>query len=153
VSDETPTLDAEKLQAELDEIEARRTARRKAPVDAAVLALRVADAKALDGAEEKYGEGSVAHYDTGEGIVVVRAPDPLRYRKYLGVVGRLTQVNSDESNAKITDEAHSLVLAVLVHPSKARFDEIAEKFPGVPSMVAGLVSDLAAGRTRRTSEK
>jgi hypothetical protein len=149
----TKTLEA--LQAEYDALEAKRAARAKPTEDDLRKALlqKLDDAKALDTAEEKFGKDAIATFDTGEGVVIVRRPDPLVHRKYMASVTRLADSKSEADAAKLADAAERYVIACLVHPIKGVFSTLSDKFPAMPILAAGLCSDLAAGRTRTTSEK
>lgn len=143
----TPT-EEDRLRARLEAVRAERAAKkvsrnREGAVDR--LTQQIADEEALLKAEDEHG--AVATFETADGIVIVRCPEPVRYKKYQGIVGRLAQKNTDSSNAQLVDEAHSLCLQCLVHPAKPRFEQLAEKFPGMPMQLANKISELAAGRT------
>ena len=149
-----PKSEEELLREQLDALEAQRMAKRadreKAGA-AARLKQRIKDETALTAAEEKHGHDRIASVPTDEGIVIVHAPEPLRYRKYQSLVTQL--LDKPGEGAKLQDAATELVLSCLVYPTKPEFNTLADKFPAMPAHAAVKVGELAAGRTRETAEK
>jgi hypothetical protein len=146
VSTEDDELEARlaKARAEMEEVERAREARaaaesKRARVEA--VERDVADAKAIAAAEEKLGAGKFAAIKTPLGVVIVKRPNHMHYRKFIGAkeIG--------------PDEAERLVLTCLVHPSRSAFEQIVEEYPAVPTIVASQIVDLAAGRQGEISGK
>lgn len=126
-----------KAQAELEQLERQREERAAEAAKSARLAAlerSVADAKAIAKAEEDLGIGKFAAHKTPLGVVIVKRPNHMHYRKFIG------------SKDIGPDDAERLVLTCLVHPSRAEFQTLAEEYPAVPLEVASKVLDLAAGR-------
>jgi hypothetical protein len=152
MSDAGKKSESELLAEEYEAATKAREARlRAAETDPAALRLKIANVKALDECEQKHGV--VASHETSDGIVIVRRPEMMRWRKYQAVTGKLLGEGSESANAKFSDEAHKMVASCLVHPTKEAFEAIAEKFPGVSMILAGKLADLAAGRDAEAVKK
>lgn len=133
-----------KARAEREAIENARQAREAEAAELARVEAaerEVADAKAILDAEEKLGRGKFATVPTPLGVVIVKRPNHMHYRKFIGAkeIG--------------PDDAERLVLTCLVHPSRAAFEQVAEEYPAVPMVAAGAVLDLAAGRQSEIAGK
>ena len=131
-------------QAELEALERAREERAAQAAKVARLAeleRSVADAKAIAKAEDEHGVARFAAHKTPLGVVIVKRPNHMHYRKFIG------------SKDIGPDDAERLVLSCLVHPSRSAFEQIAEEYPAIPIEVAGKILDLAAGRQREISEK
>ncbi|AKF06079.1 hypothetical protein [Sandaracinus amylolyticus] len=133
-----------KARAEMEEVDRAREERasldaKRARVEAAER--EVADAKAIAAAEEKFGRDKIATIKTPLGVVIVKRPNHMHYRKFIGAkdIG--------------PDEAERLVLTCLVHPSRAAFEQIVEEYPAIPTIAATQVVDLAAGRQEELAGK
>lgn len=101
----------------------------------------VADAEAIAKAEEDLGVGKFAAHRTPLGVVIVKRPNHMHYRKFVSL------------KEHTPDDAERLVLQCLVHPSKGAFQQISEEYPAAMLKVAELVVDLAAGRVSEVSGK
>lgn len=133
-----------KARAELEAIEKAREVRAAESAERArveALELELADAKAIADAEEKLGVGMFRTVPTPLGVVVVKRPNHMHYRRFI------------ETKDIKSDDAERLVLSSLVHPSRAAFQQIAEEYPAIPMIAAGVVIDLASGRKAEIAEK
>jgi hypothetical protein len=129
--------------AELEELEKAREAREALAAESKLeeLEREVADAKAIAKAEEEHGAGKFAAVKTPLGVVIVKRPEHMHYRRFIG------------SKDIGIDDAERLVLTCLVHPSRAEFQRISEEYAAIPLEVAGRVLDLAAGRHAEVGKK
>lgn len=133
-------------QAELAALEGLRAERREAAqkrtqLEAAERA--VADARALAAAEETLGFGKFAAVSTPLGVVIVKRPNAMQYRKFTAAIGDKFPI----------DELERLVIGCLVHPSKPEYATIADEYPQIPIEVGTLVHRLASGKAAETQEK
>lgn len=133
-----------KARADMEELERAREERhaaaaRLAKVEAAER--DVEDAAAIARAEDELGVGKFATVRTPRGVVIVKGPNHMHFRKFVGAkeIG--------------PDEAERLVLSCLVHPTRAAFEVIAEEYPAIPLLLAGAIADLAAGKHTELSGK
>ena len=116
----------------------------QAPDDAAELRAqrqRILDLEAVKAAREKHGKDKIAEVETCAGIVIVRAPNPMIFRRFIAL------------GTPTPDDVERLVIACLVHPDRAAFQVVAEQYPAIPIDVAAKVLDLAKGVASRISEK
>jgi hypothetical protein len=93
----------------------------------------LAEAKALADLEAKHGAVGKYLYrvNTGEGMVVVKRPNHLFYKRF---------VDEGKTNTEAYDK---LVRPCLVYPDKVRFDQICEAEPGTLVKCADAVVWLA----------
>ena len=99
------------------------------------------DAKFADLVDE-HGAENVRRVNTPrDGMVVVRTPDPLVFRRFNDAFLR-----SDHPNPKVRtsfhDEAEKMVRLSLVYPTRERFDEMASRCPTLVSTCANVVLEL-----------
>lgn len=131
-------------QAELAAIEQAREARHAAAAERArvdEIERELSNAKAIAAAEESIGVGKFATVPTPAGVVIVKGPNQMHYRKFI-------------SAKELTpDDAERLVYQCLVHPSRGEFQAIAAEYPGIPMLAAGAVVELAAGKRAELKEK
>lgn len=125
----------------LEHAEEERAAATAKERELAAVRREVADRKAIDKAAEEHGEGKFALIRTDLGVVIVKRPNHMHYRRFINL--------KDPSS----DDATRLVVQCLVHPDKAGFEALSEELPGVPMLAASAVIDLAAGRTKDLSGK
>jgi hypothetical protein len=130
--------------AELESIEQRRAARaaeeaKRNRVEA--VEREIENAKAIADAEETLGIGKFATVNTPLGVVIVKRPQHMHYRKFIG----LKEIGPDD--------AEKLARSCLVYPSRAAFERIGEEYPAIPMLVAGAVLDLAAGKQAELAAK
>jgi adenylate kinase len=104
------------------------------------------DDKAIADAVAKYGPlgRSVAIVETDEGTIVVRAPNPILFRRF--------QDETRESGATV-DALEKLVRPSLVHPASAKFDAILEVLPFALTRCGDAVCALAGVRKGRVEAK
>ncbi len=99
---------------------------------------------------EEYGIGSIGRINTPHGMVVVKAPAPIVYRRLVDELAL-----SEHANPRIRKSAHdSLEKAVRqcrVYPDPAKFDELAEKVPTLVVVATNMAVDL--GRAEAAEEQ
>lgn len=136
--------------AKKEAADARRAAVEEArtPLETVELAEReAANAEALAEAEEAHGAigDELASVETHGGIVIVKRPNALFYTK----IGREIGSKSDQ---KSEAAAMRLIHHCLVHPERAEYDALIERYPAVPATLIGLIVKLAAGGASVTGE-
>lgn len=151
MADKTKAELAAELAALDAELESGRTSRADA-AETERLTQAIADKRALIAAEKEHGD-RLATFETPEGMIIVRQPSQMRFRKYQAVITRLSSKETDSANAQLLDESMKLVLECLVHPANTRFDQIVERYPGVPNLLAGRLVELANGGAKKAAEK
>lgn len=111
--------------------EARQTAELRRRVEEAERV--AADLEVLEGLIAKHGEigDRLAVLHTSAGMVVVKRPNPLHYRRF--------QDQKDQQ----TEHVATLVRTCLVHPSATGFETICNELPATLLQVADLVASLA----------
>lgn len=101
---------------------------------------------------EEHGEDAIRRINTPLGMVVVKAPQAIVYRRYLDATMR-----SDHANPKVrtsfVDETEKMVRHCLVYPDRARFDELAEKVATLGVVAANAAADLGKAREEEDSGK
>lgn len=130
-------MSVDEIQAEIERIEAERAAKRATALESVKRAeaeRKLADLKALSAAEDELGVGKFAHVETPMGVVIVKRPNHMHFRKFIG------------SKDIGPDEAERLVHTCLVHPNKAVFAQIAEEYPAIPMQLASKCVELASGK-------
>lgn len=101
----------------------------------------IADRKVVAAAEDEHGADKIAVIPTADGVVIVKRPPLMHYRKF---------ANKTDPGL---DDATQLALLCLVHPQRPAFTELVEKYPAVPFLAATAIIDLAAGRKADRSGK
>lgn len=147
-TDEAAALQAE-LEAELAKlqaIEARRAERERSEKVRRELAetkRAVAEAEVIEQLEAKHGplRKRLMRVDTDEGMIVVRKPDPLLYRRFV------------DQGKTSTEALSKLVRPHVVHPDKAAFDRIIEEVPAALVRCADAVCFLAGVRKEEAEGK
>lgn len=133
--------------ATIEEIEARRTARREANEKARLEQLAI-DLEALDALEAQHGDGRVGRIDLPAFVpglpvfVVVTCPAEDVHRRYRAMMR--AGVNDKRKQLEAFD---MLGASCLGYPDKAKFSEVVAKFGGIPDGVGLLASKLADGRS------
>lgn len=109
--------------------------------------LEAANAEAIAAAEETHGPigESTASVETHGGIVIVKRPNALLYKK----IGREIGSKNDQ---KAEAAAERLIRECLVHPSPEAYDALAEEYAGLSGVVITLIVKLAAGGASVTGE-
>ncbi len=136
----------EKLKAELRAVEARRTERSLSSAAAEELAavkLELANSRALEAAEAKYGalDDYIATYSTKLGVVIVRRPHHVIYKRFA-------------DKQKLDMEAiMPLIKNALAYPDYTTFEGWLEELPGIAVPIANVICRLAGVRTTEISEK
>lgn len=127
-------------QAELDEIAARRAARRPKFSDDQLLDLELERARAIDEAEEKYGavDDGIAVIAVSESpdasIVIVRRPPLATFRKF------------QDSKGNAAEAASAFVRPCLVHPAYEQYDELQKQYPALVGRLTKALGKLAGWR-------
>jgi hypothetical protein len=84
----------------------------------------------------------IAGYRTARGIVIVKAPDPVKFRAF-----------QDRAEPAKTEDLISLVAPCRVVPELATFDQIIDTQPGAITGLADLVAYLAGARKSAVAGK
>jgi hypothetical protein len=132
------------VRARLAELAEARQQRHEDPEIALAKATQdLADAEAIDTAEREIGRvgDQIATYGTPRGVVIVKRPNHLLFRRF---------ADAPQLTVAVCEE---LVLTCLVHPSRDVFEQLAEDFPGILAPLASKVSELAGVRAKDTSGK
>ena len=141
VVDELAQLEAEvdaarkeREEFELAHSKAKRAQQLRDELDTERRALK--DAKTIADLEAKYGQAgkSLWRIDTGDGMVVVKKPNHLFYKKYL------------DAGKYDTTAIYKLVSPCLVYPDKAAFEAILESEPATLMRCGDAVCTLAGVR-------
>jgi hypothetical protein len=124
---------------------AREEREARASADDEIEAERVAieSEKAIAAAVQEHGplDKKIACVDTDLGIVLVKRPHHVLYRKF------------QDSGEATTAEFDKLVRPCVVHPSRARWDAMLEDQPGILPRVAAAVCTLAGARLKDVGGK
>lgn len=99
------------------------------------------DQEALLGLEAEHGRDKIGTVETDMGVIVLKRPGSLRYKKF-----------QDLENAK-TFDVEKLVRPCVIHPDKNRFDLICEELPATLLRCGNRVAELAGTRHRELSGK
>lgn len=99
------------------------------------------DEEALFNAESEHGRNKIATVDTPMGMIIVKRPNPLHFKRF-----------QDKESAK-TKDLEQLVRPCVVHPDMNRFDAILEELPATLTRCADRVATLAGVRVRELSGK
>lgn len=103
--------------------------------------IAAADAEAMADAEEKHGAHKVKSIGTALGCVIVKAPNPLIFRRF-----------QDRGEHK-TSDMEALVRKCLVYPTATALDRIIEEEPATIARAANCVVELAGFRESEVSKK
>lgn len=128
-----------KLKAALAAVQADSTARDADTAldeELADAARALADAKAIAEAERALGKKCLATYDTPRGVVIVKRPNHLLFRKFM---------DAGEMTVAVCEE---LIRPCLVHPSRDVFDSYSEEYPAIIIPVANRIAQLAGSRSK-----
>lgn len=117
--------------------------------DAALLAeveaaeLEAANARAIAKAVEEHGPlgAKVAAIDTRLGVIVVKRPNHLHFRRF------------QDASEVTTETLDRLVRPCVVYPSHERFDAMLEELPAVLTELGREVSVLAGMKAKETAGK
>lgn len=134
-------IEAARAKKEAADARRARVEEGRAQIEAVELAEREAsNAEALAEAEEAHGAigDELASVETRGGVVIVKRPNALFYNK----IGR--EIGS-KSDAKSEDAAKRLIAHCLVHPPRAEYEALVERYPAVPPALITLIVKLAAG--------
>jgi hypothetical protein len=99
------------------------------------------NAAALEKAELEHGAKKIAAVYTDSGVVIVKRPNHLLFRRF------------QDAGEHSTMALEKLVRPCLVHPDGGAFETILEELPGTLLRTANAVTDLALGRTQEVSKK
>lgn len=122
-------------QAERDAaFRAKETERRQLVAEDELAAL-----EAIEAAEAKDGEGSVARLETREGIIVLARPKAAKWRQFSAKIGNL-------KDARLLEESEAIVVHHAVYPTKARVSTLLETYPGLINAGVEVLLALAKGR-------
>ena len=99
------------------------------------------DAEAIAKAKAEHGDNKIATIDTDLGVVIVKRPNPVLYKRF-----------RDKESAK-TSDLEQLVRPCLVHPDLSRWDAMLEEQPATLDRVADRVVFLAGFRGKELSGK
>ena len=134
-----------RAQEQREQAEQKREAMRRSPAELRKQLEReeqaAKDAEALLAAEQEHGVNRVASIETEEGLIIVKRPNPLHFKRF-----------QDKDKHKV-DDFEQLVRPCVIHPSKARFDEICENLPATLMRCANAVVQLAGFRARDLAGK
>lgn len=100
-----------------------------------------ADAEAIEAAEVEHGAKRVMQIPTSSGVVIVKRPNPIHYKRF-----------RDEGDAN-TEAIDRLVRPCVVYPSLSEFDRILEEEPAVLDRCADRVVRLAGFRVKELEGK
>jgi DNA gyrase/topoisomerase IV subunit A len=123
-----------KLKALTSQVEASRAAQdeeKALDAEIAQAARQLADTKALAEAERTLGKKCIGTYPTERGLVIVKRPNHLIYRRF-----------ADAGNMD-TATCEELIRPCLVHPSREMFEAYAEELPGIIVPITQLLNTLA----------
>ena len=116
-------------------------ASREGELEVERLELEAANAEAVADAEADHDPRKIRVVESGLGVVIVRRPNPLLYKRF-----------RDKGEAK-TNELEKLVRGCLLYPTAAGFDRILEEEPGTLDRCATAVIELAGFRLKEASGK
>jgi hypothetical protein len=134
--------------AELEELEKAREARaaenrEQRALEQAQLAL--SNAKAIARAEEELGEGKFATVTTTMGVVIVRRPHPMHFRRF--------QREALKNGELDPDKVEAFAKACVFHPAREEFAAMLDEIAGVAGRVANMATMLANGEQMEFAEK
>lgn len=107
----------------------------------------LADEQAIADAEAEHGPlgKRIEAVHTGQGVVIVRRPNPASFRRW--------QDRNVSSKDITMDDAEQLVRPALVRPDKATFDRWVQEEPGILPRCAAACSRLAGARLEEMAGK
>ena len=132
----------------LDEIEARREARRQT-YEAARSAQRAKDIEALDALEEAHGYGAVRVVEPARWVpglptlAVVRAPDPAQFKRWRD---RLRGEAAKEGRGDLAKPTEELADVCIVYPDQETYARLREASPGLHLGAGNAAAALATGK-------
>lgn len=128
--------DLASIEAQIAEIEAKRAARVSGRSKLEEKQLQLANTQALAAAEEEHGAENIRGIETRDGIVIVKVPPPVAYKRFSTALLA--------GKVKPEDSEH-LARAGLVYPDRRTFNEMLERFPALADTVATQIYELARG--------
>lgn len=99
------------------------------------------DQEALANLEAEHGAKNIATISTEMGLIVLKRCGTLRYRRF-----------QDQDNSK-TEDVEKLVGPCVIHPNRARFNEIMERLPGALVPCANQIARLAGVKIKEVEGK
>lgn len=156
MDDTTTNDDMAQLEDELAQIKAERArvAQKREAIEAATEKRAqiererqaLADDEAIAKLEETHGPidapgSKLARFNTALGVIVVKRPASHLFRKFQSAKGN------------DAEEVEKLVRPCVVHPSKARFDDMLEELPGILTNLGDAVAHLAGVRVNELRGK
>lgn len=146
MTEDTTTEQLRALRAQRAELQAAREAVEAASLQAAELEKEqraLADEQALGRLVAEHGAIGIKlqTVETDRGLVVVRRPHALKYRRF-----------QDRGSFSV-DDITALVRPCVVHPPLAEFDELLDELPASLARIANAVVELAGHRMGELSKK
>jgi hypothetical protein len=129
--------------------EARRL--RKEALKKAKEAQKENDLEILDGLEQQYGDDEVRPVWSEGGLVVIGRPKPAQINRWQEMVSR--DGKPDARATRRRTAAATLAKQCLIYPDKGEYDELVERWPGIPSLVAAECLDFAQLSYEEEAEK
>ncbi len=134
----------EAARAQRREIEDRRAKRSEDQELAAQVAAEeraVLDQKALEEAEAEIGEKKILAVETTQGLIIVKRPRAMLYKRF-----------RDVGEVK-TQDLEKLVRPCIVHPDLSRFDQMCDEEPAILDRCGDRVVTLAGFRAKEAAGK
>lgn len=148
-NDEQLTDEQKLKEARRQRREARR--QRKAAIAKAKAEQRERDEDLLDELEQKYGDEEVRPVWSDGGLVVIKRPRKASIDRWKELIAR--DGKPDARAARRRMAAETLALQCLLHPSKAEYEQLVERWPGIPTLVAAECLDFAQLTYEEEAEK
>lgn len=136
MDEEKRQQDEEKRKAALEERRLRREARkkRKDALEREKAEQRERDLDLLDELEQEHGDDEVRPVWSDGPMVVIKRPKKPQIDRWREMVGRKTKADADAQRRR--EAADTLAKQVLLHPDKVAYNELVERWPGIPTLVA-----------------
>lgn len=130
--------------AERAEKAAAREAAEATAVEKKKLLIEAANADAIEKATEVHGavDVSIALVDTLDGVVIVKRPERLHWKKFASKLPKLTD-----------EDAETLTRACLVHPTRDEYASLIEKYPALNARCGDAIATLAMGQSAESAKK
>jgi len=130
------------LRAKRVALEEQIEARERAELEESVAAeeRKIRDLEAIAAAQVEHGAGAIAAVETEGGVVIVRRPNHLVYKRFR---------DSDLKSAAI----EQLVVACRAYPEKAAFAALLEQYPALLDRLGNELVVLAEGRAKEVRGK
>ncbi len=146
----------DKEQRELDRKEERRLRReayeaQKEAAEAAKTEQRELDEDTFYQLVDKHGYGEVKAVWSDGGLVVIGRPKKAAISRWQEMISRGGKEDARATRRRMA--AETLALQCLVYPTKGEYEELVERWPGIPTLVAAACLDFAQISYEEEAEK